>query len=61
MYGLTVIPLYDTLGKQNIKHVLNTTGCYNMFSNKESVNSLLQADDLGRLNTIIAFDEITEE
>ena len=32
-----------------------------MFSNKESVNSLLQADDLERLNTIIAFDEITEE
>lgn len=31
MYGLTIIPLFDTLGSENISHCLKNSGCYNMF------------------------------
>lgn len=32
LYGMTVIPLYDTLGPESISHCLNNSGCYNMFA-----------------------------
>lgn len=31
-YGFTTIPLYDTLGTDNIEHCLNNSGCYNIFA-----------------------------
>jgi long-chain acyl-CoA synthetase len=61
LYGLTVVPLYDTLGPESITHCLNNSGCYNMFASSNSVDVLLKTEDLGNLKTIIAFDKITEE
>ena len=41
LYGLTVIPLYDTLGSDSINYCLNNSGCYNMFASSQSVDVLL--------------------
>ena len=32
LYGMTIIPLYDTLGQDNITHCLNNSGVKNMFA-----------------------------
>ena len=32
LYGMTVIPLYDTLGPESVSHCLNNSGVFNMFA-----------------------------
>lgn len=59
LYGLTVIPLYDTLGPDSISHCLRNSGVFNMIASQNSVDVLLQTKDLANLKYIIAIDEIT--
>jgi long-chain acyl-CoA synthetase len=41
LYGMTLIPLYDTLGVESISYCLNNSGCTNMFASSESMDVLL--------------------
>lgn len=42
MYGYTMVPLYETLGPENISFCLNHSGLYNVFAQESSVNTLLK-------------------
>lgn len=59
LYGMTIIPLYDTLGPESISHCLKNSGVYNMFASAQSVDTLLVTSDLYNMKYIIALDAIT--
>ena len=58
LFGFTTIPLYDTLGNENITYVFKHTSITTVFVNRGSVNSLLNCDDLVSIRRIISFDKI---
>ena len=58
LFGFTTIPLYDTLGNENITYVFKHTNITTVFVNKGSVNALLNCDDLVSIPRIISFDKI---
>ena len=58
LFGFTTIPLYDTLGNENITYVFKHTNITTVFVNKGSVNALLHCDDLVSIRRIISFDKI---
>lgn len=58
LFGFTTIPLYDTLGNENITYVFKHTNITTVFVNKDSVNALLSCDDLVSIRRIISFDKI---
>mmetsp|Transcript_71555 Transcript_71555/g.99416 ORF Transcript_71555/g.99416 Transcript_71555/m.99416 type:complete len:101 (-) Transcript_71555:535-837(-) len=61
LYGMTIVPLYDTLGYENISYCLNHSGLYVVFASTESVDLLLSTENTGRLKTIICLDDIKSE
>ena len=58
---MTVIPLYDTLGPENLSYCLNHTNMTTVICAQKSVTTLLNTEDLGKLANIIALDEILPE
>jgi long-chain acyl-CoA synthetase len=56
LLGITTVPLYDTLGVENISYCLNQTDLTALFVTAATVNTLLTLKDLGKLKTIISFD-----
>lgn len=61
MYGYTTIPIYDTLGDENISYVFNHTNLTTVFVNDISIRALMKTHDLGNVKTIVSFDKFTEE
>lgn len=61
IYGIVTIPIYDTLGDENISYVLNHTNLTTCFVNDKSVSALIKTKDLAKLTTLIAFDQISKE
>jgi len=61
MYGFVLVPIYDTLGPENISYVLNHSQVHNMFCSKAAAETLMKTQDLGKLKTIICFDKLPEE
>lgn len=61
MYGMTIVPLYDTLGPENITYCLKHSGMSVIVASKESIDTLLKTEDIGKLRNIVAIDDITEE
>lgn len=61
LHGITTIPLYDTLGDENISYVFNHTNLTTVFVNDVSVRALMKTKDLGNVKNIICFDPYTEE
>jgi long-chain acyl-CoA synthetase len=56
--GITTVPLYDTLGVENISYCLNQTEITTLFVSAVTVNTLLALKDFGKLKTLITFDEL---
>lgn len=61
LLGLTSVPLYDTLGVENISYCLNQTQLTTLFVTKATINIILTLKNLGNLKTLITYDEFTEE
>lgn len=61
LYGLTTIPIYDTLGDENITYVFNHTQITSCFVNDGGIKSLLKCKDLVKVNKLVCFDKFTEE
>ena len=61
LYGLTLVPLYDTLGVENLSYCLNNSGITTCFCTAETVNTLLKLKDHGNLKNIISLDPLTKE
>lgn len=61
LFGITTIPLYDTLGDENITYVLNHCQLETVFVNDGSLKSLMKCKDIVKINKIVCFDAFTEE
>lgn len=60
LYNIVTIPIYDTLGDENISYVLNHTNITTCFVNKIAIESLKKTKDIGNLKVLISFDEVDE-
>jgi long-chain acyl-CoA synthetase len=58
IFGLTTVPLYDTLGIDNLSFCLNQTEISTMFASLSTIKTLLKLKDHGKLQTIISYDEV---
>ena len=61
MYGFTTVPIYDTLGDENISYVFNHTNLTTVFVNNISVRALMKTQDMGNIKNIISFDDFSAE
>lgn len=61
LYGITTVPLYDSLGPENISYCIEHSGIETICASKESIDVLLSNKDAVKLvKTIIAYDPITD-
>ncbi len=58
LFKLTTIPIYDTLGDENITYVLKHVSLKAMFVNDGAVKALRKTHDLDQLKFLISFDPI---
>jgi long-chain acyl-CoA synthetase len=61
LFGFTTIPIYDTLGDENITYVFNHTQMNTVFVSEGALKSLTKCKDLVKINTIVCYDEFTED
>ncbi|KAL4505874.1 hypothetical protein ABPG72_013635 [Tetrahymena utriculariae] len=61
LYGHVAIPLYDTLGPQNITYCLKHSGIITCIASGASVSQFVKTSDIGSLRNIIAFDDVKPE
>lgn len=64
-YGHVMIPLYDTLGPENITYCLKHSGIATCFATPASVTQLVKTPNLGKLHTIVTIgtpnaEDVTE-
>lgn len=60
-FGLTVVPLYDTLGVENLSYCLNQSQLTTLFVTSATLKTLLTLKDFGNLKRIISFDLLDNE
>jgi len=61
LYKFTTIPIYDTLGDENITYVFKHTGLTSCFVSEGALISLTKCQDLVDIKTLICYDNFTEE
>ena len=61
MYGIATIPIYDTLGDENISYVFNHTKLTTVLVNDLGVKALMKTHDMGEVKNIVSFDEFSPE
>jgi len=62
LYGITVLPLYDTLGQEAMQHVFEQTCVPTAFCSRENLDKLLKGVSEGQyisLQNIICFDKVS--
>lgn len=61
-YGIITVPLYDTLGKEALDHILTLTQGKVLIESKVALANLLKAhpDSLKNVERVICFDDIEE-
>lgn len=60
LFGLTTIPIYDTLGDENITYVFNHTQLTTCFVNDGALKSLTKCKDLVKVSTLVCMDPFDE-
>ena len=58
MYKITTIPIYDTLGDENITYVLKHVSLKTCFVNDTAIKALKKTHDLDQLKNLVSFDPI---
>ena len=61
LFGFTVIPIYDTLGDENITYVFNHAQLTSCFADDVAVKSLLKCKDMAKVTRLICFDPFSKE
>ncbi len=61
MFGLVSVPLYDTLGIDNLSYCLKMTEITTMFVSADTAKTLLKLKDHGNLRNLIVFDPLDPE
>jgi long-chain acyl-CoA synthetase len=60
IFGVTIVPLYETLGMENLSYCLNHSEITTCFVSGETAKTLLKLKNHGKLTDLIIFDEITK-
>ena len=58
LFKLVSIPIYDTLGDENITYVLKHVSLKTLFVNDGAIKALRKTQDLANLKTLVSFDPI---
>jgi long-subunit acyl-CoA synthetase (AMP-forming) len=58
LFKLVSIPIYDTLGDENITYVLKHVSLKTLFVNDGAIKALQKTQDLASLKTLVSFDPI---
>jgi long-chain acyl-CoA synthetase len=61
IFGLTSVPLYDTLGLENLTYCLKQTEMTTLFVSDGTLKILLGLKDFGNLKNVVVFDRIDQE
>lgn len=61
LFGFTTIPIYDTLGDENITYVFEHTQLTTCFVNDGALKALTKCKDLVKVNTLVCFDKFAED
>lgn len=61
LFGITSVPLYDTLGVENLTYVLKQTEITSLFLSGETAKVLLKLKDHGNLKNLILYDPLEPE
>ena len=61
LFGLTTVPLYDTLGKENVAYCIEMTGLTTLFVSAKTATEICKFEEKGSLKTIVLYDEPDEE
>jgi long-chain acyl-CoA synthetase len=61
LFGFTLVPIYDTLGPENIPYVLEHTRVETCFCSRQSAEVLLKTPRIGNLKNIVFFDPLPQE
>ena len=59
LFGYTVCPLYDTLGKENLEYCIDLCKMTTCFVSGKTAESIEKFKQKGSLRTIICYDEIS--
>ena len=55
-YGITSVPLYDTLGVANLTYCLKQTEMTTLFVSSDTAKVILKLEDIGNLKTVVTYD-----
>lgn len=58
IFGITMVPLYETLGVENLSYCLNHSEITTCFISSEKIKTILKLQDHGKLKNLIVFDQI---
>ena len=61
LWGICSVPLYDTLGVENLTYCLKQTEMTTLFVSGENVKTLLKLSDVGNLQHLVLLDDIDQE
>ncbi len=61
LFGLTTVPLYDTLGIENLSYCLNQTEMTTLFLSDATLKILLTLKDHGNIKNVVLFDRVDQE
>lgn len=61
LYGLTTIPIYDTLGDENITYVFEHARLTACFVNDGGIKALLKCKSLAGVTRLVCFDAFSEQ
>jgi long-chain acyl-CoA synthetase len=61
LFGLTTVPIYDTLGDENITYVLQHAQLTACFVDNSAIKALIKCKDLAKATRLICFDAFSEE
>lgn len=61
LFKLVTIPIYDTLGDENISYVLKHVSLKVLFVDDNAIKSLKKTENLEKLKFLISFDPLDGE
>lgn len=61
LFGITSVPLYETLGVNNLTYCLDQTKMTTLFATNATIAPLLTLENLANLRNIISYDAVDQE
>ena len=61
LFGITSVPLYDTLGVENLSYCLNQTLITTIFASNATIKTFAKLKEVGKLRLVITYDQLDQE